>query len=271
MSSLLCRSRIAFEAHGGFDQQFGRHGQIDTRGGHVHVAQVRRQERQACLDIGALAIPRDEAMDGKGGAEIVRARPMSWMPLTDVGLPQQTRESRLQTSERDRSSASRHEEDRAITIGERQPGPLRVVLRERTTQVGPDGYESRFEEFGIPDGEEMVAEVDVAAAQAKRLARAESRAVQEQEHETECVRLNECRRMDGLRGGVEQPANVVTGIDVSVERGLNLRTGLRQRRVAQVPSPDEVPKEATECLVLAGPESRRWTLTAAERGATSPA
>jgi hypothetical protein len=150
------------------------------------VAQVRRQERQACLDIGALAIPRDEAMHGKGGAEIVGARPMSRMPWPTWVC----RSRRVKAASRRPSEIAR---PRRVT---RRPsdhhrraaaGPVRLVLRERTAQVGPDGDESRFEEFGIPDGEEMVAEVDVAAAQAKRLACAESRAVQDKSRDGACA------------------------------------------------------------------------------------
>jgi hypothetical protein len=67
---------------------------------------------------------------------------------------------------------------------ERSPlasGSIRSVWywRERLAQLCPDGDPSRFEEFGIPDGEEMLAEVDVPAAQAKGLARPESRPVRE--------------------------------------------------------------------------------------------
>ena len=59
------------------------------------MTQVRPQERQACLDICALAIPRDEPMHGKGGAQIVRARPVPGIAVADVGLPQQAREGGL--------------------------------------------------------------------------------------------------------------------------------------------------------------------------------
>src|SRR5439155_21865978 len=112
MRHLLRWQRIAFETHGGFAEQFGRHGQIDARGGHVHVAQVRRQEGQSCLDIGAFPIPRDEAMYGKGGAQIVWTWAMSRAAEADVAPPQQARESGLQASERNRSPPSRCEEDR---------------------------------------------------------------------------------------------------------------------------------------------------------------
>ena len=147
------------------------------------MSQVRRQKRQAGLHIGALAIPRDEAMHGKGGAQIVRAGPVSRITVADVGLPQQAREGVLQAPERDRSSLPRREEDRAVPVGQRPSRPIGLVLRQRTAQVGADGHESRFEEFAIPDGEKTIAEVDVAIAQTKRFARAKSGGVEDQEEE----------------------------------------------------------------------------------------
>ena len=120
--------------------------------------------------------------------------------MADLGLPQQAGEGVLQTSERDRVSPSRREEDRAVTVGERQLGPVRLVPRECAAQVGADGNQARFEKLGIPDGEEAVPQVDVAVAQAKRFARAEPGGVEHQEHEAERGRLNQGRGMDQLRG-----------------------------------------------------------------------
>ena len=135
----------------------------------------------------------------------------------------------LQAPERNRSSLPRGEEDRAVAVGKRQPGPVGVVLGERATQVGADGHQSRFEELAIPNGEEPVAEVDVAAAQAQRLARPKSRGVEDQEHEAQRVRLNQCGGMHGLRRGFEQADDIVVGIDVPLEGRLNPWAGLGQR------------------------------------------
>jgi hypothetical protein len=66
MVILLAKRCIQLEAQRGLTQQLSGHGQVGLGPGEVDVAQVRGQERQASLNVGAFAVPRDDAVNRKG-------------------------------------------------------------------------------------------------------------------------------------------------------------------------------------------------------------
>lgn len=65
---------VTIETLRGFREQVGSHGQVGLSPRNVDVTQIGRQQRKAGLDIGSLAIPGDESVDGEGMAQIVKPR-----------------------------------------------------------------------------------------------------------------------------------------------------------------------------------------------------
>jgi hypothetical protein len=65
---------VLFETMTSLFQEFRGHAQVHLSGPDMDVAEIDRQEGEQLLHVGALPIPRDESMDGKGVPQIMYPR-----------------------------------------------------------------------------------------------------------------------------------------------------------------------------------------------------
>ena len=170
----------------------------------------------------------------------------------------------LKLAEGDRVTRVQGEEGRVRAGRRRQTPALPLMFGERVGERVTDGRQTRFEEFGVADGEDVLAEVHIAAAQAQPLARTKSRPVQGKkqgpespvpERETAVLQHRRC---------IEEAPQFIPGIDVGPERMGYARPLVRQWTGSQMPAAHQPGKEAAQSLVLALPPPCRRPFAAAE-------
>ena len=112
------------------------------------MTEVGRQQRQAGLDIGAFAVPGDEAVNGEGVACIMKARLAggAWRAV-HCGVRAQSGERVFKLSAGDGFARVRSEEGRVSSGRHRQIAALAGVRRQCVGERGSDGYQSRLVEM----------------------------------------------------------------------------------------------------------------------------
>jgi len=101
MAGFLRGCGVLLETARSLSKELDGHREIDGRGRHVDVSKIRRQKRESGLDIGPFPVPRDEAMDRKGGTQVVQSRRMSVMLTADGGAMKRAGKGVLKTSQGD--------------------------------------------------------------------------------------------------------------------------------------------------------------------------
>ena len=113
---------VALEPAAGFVEQLRSHRDVDLRRGHAAVAEIGRKRWQEPLNIDLLAIPRGQAVGGKGVAQRVQAsRAASGFAPVDPGRPKRRTEGIANDALAQRRSVTAREEGglRALDPGAR--------------------------------------------------------------------------------------------------------------------------------------------------------
>lgn len=175
--------------------------------------------RQAPLDVGAFAIPGEQAMDGKGMPEIVETTAHA------DGRP-----------ERDEVAFDRGERNGLTPLvaeeGRRGRSPRRGHVGEDLRQLRPQRQLARLVEFRLPDQDRAVSQIHVVASQREEFAEPQAAAVQEQQHGAEGRRGDRAAdpRLIG-RHPRQQSAQFLVGVNVWDEGLGDARNRGRDRRV----------------------------------------
>jgi len=125
-------------------------------------------------------------MYGEGVAHIVKPRlPACARWALDSGMLTEPDKHLLEPAESDRATRAGSKESRASPGRHRQVLAPLVVRTDRRGQRGADGHEPRLEELRVPDGEDTLVKIHIAAPQAQALARPEPCAIEDQEQRPE--------------------------------------------------------------------------------------
>jgi hypothetical protein len=170
----------------------------------------------------------------------------------------------LEAVEGDRVASARGKEGRARPGRHWQTLARLVVRTDRRGQRGADGNEPRLEELRVPDGEDALVEIHIAAPQAQALARPQSCSVEDQQQRPEGHVLQRQAAVLQGRRRIKEALQLVAGVDVGLEGTRDAWRRLRQRRSGQVPASHEVGEEAAQGLVLPLPPPRRRPDTTTE-------
>jgi hypothetical protein len=134
------------------------------------MAEVSREPRESCVNIHACPVPRGETVDGKGVAQIVRARSD---PTTERLEPQATEHAANDARDpRDEKRlAVRTNQERSMGCGRGKAVAMSSILLQFLGQVFAEWNPARLP-FALPDIEHASVEVDILDLKPDGLAKA---------------------------------------------------------------------------------------------------
>src|SRR5215472_11081959 len=222
----------------------------------MQMAEIGCQLWQEVLYIGALLVPRNHAMHREGVAQIVKPGLKTAPVMTlHAGTGAQLSEHILRDSSLQGSSGSRYEEQR-FWIG-------RVVYRspsrvgsQGTRQIRPNGHKPRLVELAFANREDSGGEIHIGQGEGQCLTDPQTSAIQKQNEHSAGMGLQFAARVLADGGGVEQPPEFVTRVDVGHESWRWFGDELGERGDVRVSPANRETIESAERFVFAMPEAR---------------
>ena len=125
------------------------------------MSQVGRQVRKETLDVLAFAVPGDEPHDGKGMAQIVKARLVAGILRTRyAGFFAQAFEDKLGCLASDRLTPASSEQWGCLGAYVFRPLSIDIVA-EDIAEIGSDWHETALEELCLTDGQDASISIEI--------------------------------------------------------------------------------------------------------------
>src|SRR6185437_13663406 len=141
------------------------------------------------------------------------------------------------------------------TLDARRPMSIRAltIIYQDSSQVLTQWDQPHFIEFGLPNDEDRLTQIDVGDVESDRLPQAQSRAIQKQQQRTQRILAEKRRRaLTGSGRGPKQSRQFLVGVDVGNEYGRVRFWSPRQGRQVYTVSGGKISTESVQGTVPFG-------------------